>query len=46
VIEIVDVPAARPRALKSDPALVALHERLNSLFRSLEPDSPTEDPQP
>jgi NitT/TauT family transport system ATP-binding protein len=46
VLEIVDVPAARPRALKSDPALVALHERLNSLFRSLEPDALTEDPQP
>ena len=44
VLEIVDVPAARPRSLKDDPALVALHERLNSLFRSLEPDAQPEDP--
>ncbi|MBL8834020.1 MAG: ABC transporter ATP-binding protein [Rhodospirillales bacterium] len=46
VLEVVDVPAVRPRALKSDPTLIALHERLNTLFRSLEPDSQTEDPQP
>ncbi len=46
VLEIVDVPAARPRALKNDPALAALHDRLNALFRSLEPDAQTEDPQP
>lgn len=43
VLEILDVRAARPRALKDDPALVAMHERLNALFRSLEPASSTED---
>lgn len=41
VLEIFDVKAARPRALKDDPGLVAMHDRLNELFRSLEPDAPT-----
>ena len=43
VLEIFDVKAARPRALKDDPALIAMHDRLNELFRSLEPDAPTEE---
>lgn len=43
VLEIFDVKAGRPRALKDDPVLVAMHARLNELFRSLEPDAPTEE---
>lgn len=43
VLEIFNVNAGRPRALKDDPVLVAMHARLNELFRSLEPDAPTEE---
>ncbi len=39
VLEVVRVDAPRPRAIRSDPALIALAERLQTLFRSLEPET-------
>ncbi|MDA1118281.1 MAG: ABC transporter ATP-binding protein, partial [Proteobacteria bacterium] len=39
VLETIPVGAARPRDLKADPALRAARERLQDLFRSLEPET-------
>jgi NitT/TauT family transport system ATP-binding protein len=46
VLETVVVDAPRPRRPADDPRLAALRDRLNQLFRSLEPSSESDPQEP